>query len=1001
MTEEDPSDDSLTAASYLICRAARAIASNSDVLIDRHAFTELSSCLLHTLPVLRELEDNLHSSSISTIATALDALSEAAEVAASAASSSIDFESSRRSRLYVVISSRQTSRRLSCATRDFYVALSLLPFSSSALDKVEAIRDRLVAVEFRASSAVEEVLDKIESAVCDQASDRAYANHILRLVADVAGVSPDPLTLRVELDKLRAEVAESRERKDLAEAVQMDQIVSFLSISDAVSSFREREERYLSKRNRLGNQPLPPLQPFLCPITGDVMDDPVETSFGHTFEKSAIEKWFAEGNCTCPLTMTPLSVGDLRPNYTLKKSIEEWRERNRIITIANLKTKFESNAEQEVLHSLDRLEEFCKEDCHRDWIVFENYLPVLVGLLERKSLEIRCRALFVLYILAKDSDDTKQEQLACIDKLIEFVVMSLGRRSEERKLAVALLLELSRTELIRNKIGKARGCIFLLVTTTNDGNQAATDATQLLENLSYLDENVVKMAKANYFKPLLRCLGSGNDDVKKIMVTTLAEIELPDQSKAALLRDGALDALLHLVKHSDPDIKTMAVKSLQSLSSLPENGVKMISEGALSPLIDLLRHHHYTAYHILSELAATTIMNIISSAVDLKDDESLILLKSDDDIFSLFSLVNLTGPSIQRSILRTFYALCHLTSAEDIKYKLKQCNAIEVLIPLCQNNNILVRLNAIKLLSCLTEDIDASVLADSSCLQTLQSIIKTSKDDEEIAASMYIISNLPADCLQIIQWLLEGNGLVVIIQFLKNAKLGGPSKNEITENAARALCHFTIPTNFECQKKAVQAGVISDLLHLLECGTSLSKRYAAISLAQFSENSFKLTKPVEKPCGFFCCAAAPEEVCEVHNGVCSVEQSFCLLEAEAVLPLVRLLSEPDITVNEAALIALSTLIVDERLQSGSKLLFQMNGIVPIIKLLNSESPDVQVKAALVLERIFRLEEYKKIYGASAQMPLICITHKGDSMVRALAAKILAHLNVLHEQSSYF
>ncbi|KAH0454215.1 hypothetical protein IEQ34_016139 [Dendrobium chrysotoxum] len=194
---------------------------------------------------------------------------------------------------------------------------------------------------------------------------------------------------------------------------------------------------------------------------------------------------------------------------------------------------------------------------------------------------------------------------------------------------------------------------------------------------------------------------------------------------------------------------------------------------------------------------------------------------------------------------------------------------------------------------------------------------------------MDIISSLPADCIQIIQWLLEGNGLAAIIQFLKSAKLGGPSKNEIIENAARALYHFRIPTNFECQKKAVQAGVISDLVHLLECGTSLSKRYAAISLAQFSENSFKLTKLVEKPWGFFCCAAVPEEVCKVHN------------------------------VNEAALIALSTLNVDERLKSGSKPLYQMNGIAPTIKMLNYQSPDVQVKAALVLEWIFHLEEYQK------------------------------------------
>ncbi|XP_020570866.1 U-box domain-containing protein 44-like isoform X3 [Phalaenopsis equestris] len=624
--------DSLAAAAKLIRRAANTISSTADLLIDRHVFFDISSCLRRTLHILSELDDKVHSASVSPLAAALDALSEAADVTAAEASTSIHSESSHHSRLYLVINSRQSSRCFSYAIRDICEALSLLPLSSSGLDEVEAIRERLIAVEFRASSAVEETLDKIESAVGDRVSDCSYADHLLSFVADAAGVSHDPMTLREELDKLRAEVAENRERKGITEAVQIDRIVSFLSISHTVSSFREREERYLSIRNRLGNELLQPLQAFICPITGDVMDDPVETCLGHTFEKSAIEKWFAEGNSTCPLTMTPMSVGDLRPNYTLKKSIEEWKERNRIISIGKLKAKFDSNDEQEVLRCLGRLEELYKEDSHRDWIVFENYLPVLVGLLERKSLEIRCRALFVLYILAKDNEYTKQEQLAGVNKLIEFIVMSLGRRSEERKMAVALLLELSSIEMICSKIGRVRGCIFLLVTTTNDGN----------------------------------------DDVKKIMVTTLAEIELPDQSKAGLFRDGALDVLLYLVKHSDPDIRAMAVKSLQSLSNLPENGVKMMREGALSPLIDLLCHQHFNASNILSEQAASTIMNIVSSAVDWEDEESLIFLKSDDEIFALFSLVNLTCPTIQQCLLQTFYSLCHIPSAEDIKDKLKQ-----------------------------------------------------------------------------------------------------------------------------------------------------------------------------------------------------------------------------------------------------------------------------------------------------------------------------------------
>ena len=48
---------------------------------------------------------------------------------------------------------------------------------------------------------------------------------------------------------------------------------------------------------------------------------------------------------------------------------------------------------------------------------------------------------------------------------------------------------------------------------------------------------------------------------------------------------------------------------------------------------------------------------------------------------------------------------------------------------------------------------------------------------------------------------------------------------------------------------------------------------------------------------------------------------FCLLEADAVKPLVRLLEEEDSSVCEAALGALSTLLEGEMLQRGSMVIF--------------------------------------------------------------------------------
>ncbi len=45
-----------------------------------------------------------------------------------------------------------------------------------------------------------------------------------------------------------------------------------------------------------------PLSSFKCPITGEVMINPVTTEDGHTYEHAAIKEWFERGNETSPST---------------------------------------------------------------------------------------------------------------------------------------------------------------------------------------------------------------------------------------------------------------------------------------------------------------------------------------------------------------------------------------------------------------------------------------------------------------------------------------------------------------------------------------------------------------------------------------------------------------------------------------------------------------------------------------------------------------------------
>ncbi|XP_062202649.1 E3 ubiquitin-protein ligase PUB23-like [Phragmites australis] len=64
---------------------------------------------------------------------------------------------------------------------------------------------------------------------------------------------------------------------------------------------------------------------FLCPISLQLMQDPVTAPTGITYDRRAIERWLAAGHATCPVTGQPLALADLTPNHTLRRLIQSWR----------------------------------------------------------------------------------------------------------------------------------------------------------------------------------------------------------------------------------------------------------------------------------------------------------------------------------------------------------------------------------------------------------------------------------------------------------------------------------------------------------------------------------------------------------------------------------------------------------------------------------------------------------------------------------------------------
>jgi hypothetical protein len=92
---------------------------------------------------------------------------------------------------------------------------------------------------------------------------------------------------------------------------------------------QEKSEKQTEKTQEKQSDKVTIPEEFFCPITNEIMTDPVITPQGTSFEKSAIVDWLSR-NSTCPMTREPLQANQLIPNRSLKDLIEKWQTQTSI-----------------------------------------------------------------------------------------------------------------------------------------------------------------------------------------------------------------------------------------------------------------------------------------------------------------------------------------------------------------------------------------------------------------------------------------------------------------------------------------------------------------------------------------------------------------------------------------------------------------------------------------------------------------------------------------------
>ncbi|PIA53717.1 hypothetical protein AQUCO_00900361v1 [Aquilegia coerulea] len=673
------------------------------------------------------------------------------------------------------------------------------------------------------------------------------------------------------------------------------------------------------------------------------------------------------------------------------EEIEEVEDDRNILDAEDVGLKLKYGNEEEFKCALMGLNTLLREKMvSNEWVNDEEIIPILLNKLGSSKQINRLSIILILRSLVSQNDENK-EKMGIVGYL-STLVRSLTRDVEERRETVGLLLALSEIPAIRRRIGKIQGCIVMLVALLNgDDPLASSDARMLLRALSSNTQDVLHMAEAGYFKPLVQHLREGSDMSKILMATAISRMELTDQTSASLGEEGAIEPLVKMFRLGKLEGKLCALGALRNLSSLKENVHLLVKSGIVEALLQLL----FSITSVLMTLREPA-SAILASIAQVES-----ILVNQDVAQQMLSLLNLSGPVVQYHLLCALNSIAEHSSALKVRTKMKESGAVQLLLPFLTENKPEIRTTALNLLYNISKDLPGELTEQlgQTYLTTIVNIISATPCENEKAAAVGLLSNLPVSDKKATEILRRVNLLPSLISLLGSLTVTSTPKGKwLVESVASILVRFTIPSDKKLQLLSAEQGLIPCLVKILSIGSPVAKSRAATSLMQLSKNSLSLSK--SRPTKWSC-VPRTSGYCEVHDGCCSTKGTFCLIKAGTLSPLIQILEGKERDADEAVLGALGTLLQDEMWGKGSNAIAKALGVPAITRLLEVGNLKVQEKALWMLERIFRIETNRVQFGEPAQVILIDLAQNGAPTLKPMVAKILAHLELLQIQSSYF
>ncbi|WOK98357.1 U-box domain-containing protein 12 [Canna indica] len=334
-------------------------------------------------------------------------------------------------------------------------------------------------------------------------------------------------------------------------------------LENSTSANIERKPSFAKHRS-----PLIP-DDFRCPISLELMKDPVIVSTGQTYERSYIQKWLESGHKTCPKTQQPLTHSTLTPNFVLKSLIAQWCDANGI----ELPKKQGSFQDKKPGNS---------SDCNRAGIT------VLLQKLANGNQEEQRAAAGELRLLAKRNADNRIciAEAGAIPLLVQ-LLSSPDPRTQEH--AVTALLNLSINEDNKGLIVKANALPKIVEVLESESMEARENAAAALFSLSVVDQNKVLIGEAGAIPALISLLCRGSPRGKKDAATALFNLCLYQGNKVIAVKSGIVVHLIRMLVDPSGGMVDEALAILAILASNQEGKIAIAQSEPIPLLVKLMK----------------------------------------------------------------------------------------------------------------------------------------------------------------------------------------------------------------------------------------------------------------------------------------------------------------------------------------------------------------------------------------------------------------------------